>query len=484
MLDLSRFSSDLPRYDVAKMVYKRFEGSSSVQSIQFVPGKNVQITFKDSKTKESIEKHEYITINDVRCAVVDGGPKVQNVLIHHYPFEEDNHRLWIALSSFGEVRDIQYQHYPDLCSISTGTRVVKMVRNSPIPRSLDVGGYMCKTWYVGQPVECDICQGGHVSKNCPLKGKCRRCLESGHMARDCKNPPKSWSAGVSSGGIAVVASGTAGGAAAGVLDPTPAEASGRGPSSELQPSGSDASRSWGSVMDMRDNELSPPSFGVGLVADDTIRNLSNESNDNISNTVVIDEGDVVTVESSVNNAVDGNKNNSGKNSNNSNKNSNVYNSNNATIRLSSNVSNDTIGNTEVIDEGDVVTAENCVNNTDESNKHNSDKNSNNSNKNNNEDICSNTELSNELSQSQDSSSSDLSQSVLLGDAEMIEASGVRKRGISSVDVSSDGAPTRVPASRKGAKKRVSDRASSQEPRRAVHANLPSAASSIPLRKRS
>ena len=137
--------------------------------------KNVQITFQDSKTKESIEKHEYITINDVRCAVVDGGPKVQNVLIHHYPFEEDNHRLWIAMSSFGEVRDIQYQHYPDLCSISTGTRVVKMVRNSPIPRSLDVGGYMCKTWYVGQPVECDICQGGHVSKNCPLKGKCRRC---------------------------------------------------------------------------------------------------------------------------------------------------------------------------------------------------------------------------------------------------------------------------------------------------------------------
>ena len=191
------------------------------------------------------------------------------------------------------------------------------------------------------------------------------------MARDCKNPPKSWGARVSSDGIAVEASGTAGGAAAGVLDPTPAEASGRGPSSELQPSGSDVSRSWGSVIDMRDNELSPPSFGEGLVADDTIRNLSNESNDNISNTVVIDEGDVVTVESSVNNTVDGNKNNSGKNSNNSNKNSNVNNSNNVTIRFSSNESNDTISNTEVTDEGDVVTAENCVNNTDESNKHNS-----------------------------------------------------------------------------------------------------------------
>ena len=44
--------------------------------------------------------------------------------------------------------------------------------------------------------------------------------------------------------------------------------------------------------------------------------------------------------------------------------------------------------------------------------------------------------------------------------------------------------TPVPASRKGAKKRVAARASSQEPRRAVLVNLPSAASSITLRKRS
>ena len=236
-------------------------------------------------------------------------------------------------------------------------------------------------------------------------------------------------------------------------------------------------------MDMRDNELSPPSFGEGVVADDTIRNLSNESNDNISNTVVIDEGDV-TIESSVNNTVEGNMNNSDKNSNNSNKNSDVNNSNNATIRFLSNESNDTISKTEVIDEGDVVTAEKSVNNTDERNEHNCDKNSNNSNKNGNVNICNNAELSNEQSQSQDSSSSDLSQSVLLGDSEMIEASCARKRGIPSVDVSSDGVSTPVPDSRKESKKRVSARASSQEPRRAIHANLPSAVSSIPLRKRS
>ena len=54
----------------------------------------------------------------------------------------------------------------------------------------------------------------------------------------------------------------------------------------------------------------------------------------------------------------------------------------------------------------------------------------------------------------------------------------------SLDVSSDRVLIHDPASRKGSKRRVSARASSQEPRRAVLASLISAASSVPLRKRS
>ena len=54
-----------------------------------------------------------------------------------------------------------------------------------------------------------------------------------------------------------------------------------------------------------------------------------------------------------------------------------------------------ISDTEVIDQGDVVTAENSANNNDESNKHNCDKNSHNSNKNSNVNICNNAELNNE-----------------------------------------------------------------------------------------
>ena len=76
----------------------------------------------------------------------------------------------------------------------------------------------------------------------------------------------------------------ASGATGGVLDPIPAKALGWAPSSELQSSGSFVLlSSWRSALDLRDNELSPLPLGEGVVVDGTIRNLSNESTDTISN---------------------------------------------------------------------------------------------------------------------------------------------------------------------------------------------------------
>ena len=36
---------------------------------------------------------------------------------------------------------------------------------------------------------CDLCgEIGHVLSQCPIRGKCRRCREPGHLARDCNRP--------------------------------------------------------------------------------------------------------------------------------------------------------------------------------------------------------------------------------------------------------------------------------------------------------
>ena len=63
-----------------------------------------------------------------------------------------------------------------------------MVRRSHIPRFVIINGFRCKVWYKGQPLKRDICSGDHKEASYPHKGKCIRCGEKGHFARNCRNP--------------------------------------------------------------------------------------------------------------------------------------------------------------------------------------------------------------------------------------------------------------------------------------------------------
>ncbi|XP_044170619.1 uncharacterized protein LOC122954644 [Acropora millepora] len=204
-----------------------------------------------------------------------------------------------------------------------------MEREHPIRRNLDVGGYRVKVWYVGQPLECDICSKGHISRDCPVRDKCRKCLEPGHMARDCLNPPRAWGAvnhGPNAEGASSVSSG-----------PTPAEAAqasgGDGSSGEWPPSSSlcvganlvSGSLTWEErmdheQMDLRDNELSPPSdsdSGSGSHVSPSLSNrvnkdcnvnknvevnvsndqCSNDSSDEMSQSILNDQNDIISNQS-------------------------------------------------------------------------------------------------------------------------------------------------------------------------------------------
>lgn len=91
-----------------------------------------------------------------------------------------------------------------------------MDREKSIPRNISVNGHCVKAWYVGQPLECDICRGGrHIAQNCPERGRCRNCRELGHLARDSTNRPNAWQTVNQEADASSVTS-----------DPTPAEAAG------------------------------------------------------------------------------------------------------------------------------------------------------------------------------------------------------------------------------------------------------------------
>lgn len=90
-------------------------------------------------------------------------------------------------SSFGKVMNIKHESDRDFPSVVTGTRLIRMKLSSDIPSRIKVNRYPCNVWYNGQPKTCRICGEDHEAPTCPYKGKCLRCLQEGHTARNCLN---------------------------------------------------------------------------------------------------------------------------------------------------------------------------------------------------------------------------------------------------------------------------------------------------------
>ena len=102
------------------------------------------------------------------------------VMVHlqHYP--QDGYDLDVIAVSrgYGVVKECNRQHWPNLPTVQTGTRLVNMEVKHPILRNLSIG-------YRRRPVKCDICSYSHVTSECPLKELFRSCRKEGHVARNC-----------------------------------------------------------------------------------------------------------------------------------------------------------------------------------------------------------------------------------------------------------------------------------------------------------
>lgn len=53
---------------------------------------------------------------------------------------------------------------------------------------ITIDSMKCRTWYKEQPLCCDICEHNHKAASYPLRGKCKRCCQEGHLVRDCPQP--------------------------------------------------------------------------------------------------------------------------------------------------------------------------------------------------------------------------------------------------------------------------------------------------------
>ena len=181
-------------FDTAKALWDYFaeEAQFKVVAIQQCPNRIARVTFVEGgeAAKADFQDQRFIRICGVECEVISPAPPVEKVLVYNFPYENNVGPVHRVLSDYGLVEGISYQTWVGLLGIHTGTRVVKMVCSSPIPRSLVIEGVRCKIWYRSQRVTCDACREvGHVAAKCPNKGRCFHCRQQGHVARDCPDRP-------------------------------------------------------------------------------------------------------------------------------------------------------------------------------------------------------------------------------------------------------------------------------------------------------
>ena len=199
------------REDVAKIIFDKYNEVYGTPTIQILPGGVARITFKEAVAKQSLLKHDKISLDGRSCKIF-ADRRLVWVQVHHYPSEAFDSVIEEFFKSYGSVKLVERQHWVALPDVQTGTRLVGILLDKQVPRNVIIGGFNCKTWYRGQPVTCDLCgKEGHVLSNCPIRGKCRRCMEPGHFARDCPRSPWKTPPGPAP--------------ASGSVDPTPAEAS-------------------------------------------------------------------------------------------------------------------------------------------------------------------------------------------------------------------------------------------------------------------
>ena len=159
-----------------------------VCSVQFLLGGEIRITFESALDRDAVLCRGPLELKGVRCRFLEGGPPTTLVHVLYLPFEQSNDAVRLALAQYGEVKNVRMQHFPGHPGVATGTRLVSVLLERDPPRDLFIAGTICRLWFRGQPLICNICsERGHKAAVCPNKGACFRCKQKGHFARECRN---------------------------------------------------------------------------------------------------------------------------------------------------------------------------------------------------------------------------------------------------------------------------------------------------------
>ena len=170
--------------EILPQLLQKFE-PDEVRCVQFLRGGKVRVTFRKSSARDFwLTKLLHLKGYDV--PVTRDDEKLSVLHLRDLPYEVHADDLQDFFSAYGTVLAMERSTNADFPSLCDGNRVIKMILKKDLPYFLTVFGFECRLWYRDQPIQCFLCrEHGHRAQACPLSGRCRRCHQPGHVAREC-----------------------------------------------------------------------------------------------------------------------------------------------------------------------------------------------------------------------------------------------------------------------------------------------------------
>ena len=170
--------------DVLPLVMKSL-AADKVLAVQFLRAGRVRLTFQDSETCSQVLK-DGLDFGDFSVDLLPADDRLRTVHVRDLPVEIEEEAVLSFLSGYGEVLSVSHCFFDEYPNVRNGNRVAKVLLDRDIPQFTEIDGCNCRIWYPRQPPQCSICREfGHRAPACPLSGRCRRCHQPGHMAREC-----------------------------------------------------------------------------------------------------------------------------------------------------------------------------------------------------------------------------------------------------------------------------------------------------------
>ena len=124
-------------------------------------GGRVGVTLLDPAYREEVLSSDFM-FEDSPIPVTPADRPTTSVYLRDLPVEISDESVRCALKVFGDVFSVRATVHKVFTSIRNGTRILLMSVKQPIPSLLNVLGFVCRTWYPGQPAYCTVCrQPGH-----------------------------------------------------------------------------------------------------------------------------------------------------------------------------------------------------------------------------------------------------------------------------------------------------------------------------------